>query len=127
MIGGSSSCRRTGGLLYGSQRAEVELRRVYAGPSLVGEARRQPRVRVASCVDGLTVVEVVEHHGGRVRPLQLSSVTTVWTYAIGELDLKLCERGELVAVEGAAAAPAQPSAKPTIAQRNTEHRAWLKK
>ena len=38
LIGGSSSCRRTGGLMYGSQRAEVELGRVYAGPSLVGEA-----------------------------------------------------------------------------------------
>ena len=45
--------------------------------------------------------------------------------AVGELDLELRQGGKLVAVEGPVAAPAQPSAKPTIAERDTEDRPGL--
>ena len=75
---------------------------------------------MASCVDGLTVVKVVEHYCGRAGPPAVVGHDGL-DVAIGELDLELCEGGELVAVVSAAAAPAQPSTKPTISQRDSKH------
>ena len=115
-----------GGTDVGSQSAEVEFRPVYAGPRLIGKAALQPILGIAPCVDSLTVVEIVEHHGRRSsRPAFVGHDGL--DIAIGKLDLELGEGCQLPTVDGPAAAPAEPSAEPTIAQRNTEHRTWLKK
>jgi hypothetical protein len=103
------------------QRAEVELGRVHACPSFVREAALEPGVRVASCIDGLPVVEVVEYHCRRSgRPALVGHDGL--DVAVGKLDLELRQCGKFAAVVGASAAPAQLSAKPTIAQRETKHR-----
>ena len=109
--------------MYGVSVAEVELGLVYAGPALVGEARPQPRVRLAAGVDRLAVVEVVEHHGrGARRPAFVGDHGL--DVAVGELDLQLREGSQLVAVEAPAAAPAQPSAKPAIARARYRAPTW---
>ena len=98
---------------------------MHAGPGVVREARLEASVRVALRVDGLAVVEVVEQHGGWAGdPAFIGD--DVLDVAVGELDLELHEDGELVAVEGAVAAPAQPSAKPTVAERDPEDRSWAR-
>ena len=97
---------------------------MHAGPGVVREAALKPCVRVALRVDGLTVVQVVEQHGGwSGDPAFIGD--DVLDVAVGELNLELHQDGEFVAVEGPVAAPAQPSAKPTIAERDPDDRSGL--
>ena len=61
---------------------------MHAGPSLVGETRLQPGVRVAPRVDRLTVVKIVGHHSGRAgRPALVGD--NGLDMAVGEFDLEL--------------------------------------
>ena len=107
------------------QSCEVKLGRVYPFPALMGEPWLQPCVRLSAGVDRLTVVDVVEHHCGRAGGPALIGDDGL-DVAIRKLDLKLREGGKLLAVVAPAAAPAEPPAKPAIAERNGENRCGLK-
>lgn len=98
---------------------------MYACPRLIGKAALQPILGIAPCVDSLTVVEIVDDHGGgSSRPAFVGHDGL--DIAIRKFDLELGQGCQLLTVDGPAAAPAEPSTEPTIAQRNTEHRTWLK-
>jgi hypothetical protein len=103
-----------------SQCAEVKLGWADLCPRLVGETRLQPSIRVPPGINCLTVVQVVEQHRRRSGRPALVGHNGLHV-AVGKFDLQLRERGKLLAVEGPRAAPAQSSAKPAIAQRDTKH------
>ena len=118
--GRSSSCRRTGGPTYGVRVAgSKSVATCTPTQPSTGEAGPQPGVVPQPGVDRLAVVEVVLDDRRRAGAPGLVGADDL-AVAVGEQDLQLRQRGELRAVVGAAAAPAQAAAEPAVAERETE-------
>ena len=119
LLDGSSFQRVTRGPTYGASFA-VSKSSACTPVQVVGrESGTQPGVVAQAGVDGLAVVEVVREHRARA-----GGPAVVGDDDLGrpvfEGDLELREGAELVAVERAAARPAETPAEPAVAEREAE-------